>query len=284
MVVYSNKLRVCEINFLCVHKQLRQKRLAPVLIKEVTRRVNLRDTWQATYTAGITIPTPVSSCQYWHRSINPRKLVEVGFSQATKHLTMQGLQRLYKLPDHPTTPGMRRLEVRDVPSACKGLHDYLSKFSLHPELTAEDFRHWLVPRDGVIDAFVVEAPGAGSPSGGGAAEGSGPESRVVGLVSFYHLPSSVINNKKHKDLRAAYLYYYFTIPEQGGPALNTLIEDGLILARNAGVDVFNCLSLLDNTAFLKDLKFAPGDGYLQYYLYNWLAPSIQPEKMGLVLL
>jgi hypothetical protein len=30
-----------EINFLCVHKKLRSKRLAPVLIKEITRRVNL---------------------------------------------------------------------------------------------------------------------------------------------------------------------------------------------------------------------------------------------------
>lgn len=29
-----------EINFLCVHKKLRSKRLAPVLIKEITRRVN----------------------------------------------------------------------------------------------------------------------------------------------------------------------------------------------------------------------------------------------------
>lgn len=31
-----------EINFLCVHKVLRDKRLAPVLIQEITRRVNLQ--------------------------------------------------------------------------------------------------------------------------------------------------------------------------------------------------------------------------------------------------
>jgi len=35
-----------EINFLCVHKKLRSKRLAPVLIKEITRRVNLHNIWQ----------------------------------------------------------------------------------------------------------------------------------------------------------------------------------------------------------------------------------------------
>jgi glycylpeptide N-tetradecanoyltransferase len=43
--VDGKKVRMAEINFLCVYKKLRQKRLAPVLIKEVTRRVNLRNIW-----------------------------------------------------------------------------------------------------------------------------------------------------------------------------------------------------------------------------------------------
>ena len=40
--VHGNQMMAAEINFLCVHKKLRSKRLAPVLIKEITRRVNLR--------------------------------------------------------------------------------------------------------------------------------------------------------------------------------------------------------------------------------------------------
>lgn len=43
------KMKMAEINFLCVHKKLRSNRLAPVLIKEVTRRVHLRNIWQAVY-------------------------------------------------------------------------------------------------------------------------------------------------------------------------------------------------------------------------------------------
>ncbi len=43
----GNKIKMAEINFLCVHKKLRSNRLAPVLIKEVTRRVHLRKIWQA---------------------------------------------------------------------------------------------------------------------------------------------------------------------------------------------------------------------------------------------
>ncbi|GIX63461.1 glycylpeptide N-tetradecanoyltransferase [Babesia caballi] len=45
--VCGTVMEVAEINFLCVHKQLRSKRLAPVLIREVTRRVNLCNIWQA---------------------------------------------------------------------------------------------------------------------------------------------------------------------------------------------------------------------------------------------
>jgi glycylpeptide N-tetradecanoyltransferase len=29
------------------------------------------------------------------------------------------------------------------------------------------------------------------------------------------------------------------------------------------VDVFNCLDLMENSSFIKELKFGPGDGKLQ---------------------
>lgn len=43
MVMNGNRVQMAEVNFLCVHKKLRNLRLAPTLIKELTRRVNLRD-------------------------------------------------------------------------------------------------------------------------------------------------------------------------------------------------------------------------------------------------
>lgn len=63
MILENNQkdvIKMAEINFLCVNKKLRTKRLAPVLIKEVTRRVNLKSVWQAVYTAGVLIPSPIS--------------------------------------------------------------------------------------------------------------------------------------------------------------------------------------------------------------------------------
>lgn len=108
---------MAEINFLCVHKKLRSKRLAPLLIKEVTRRVNLTDVWQASYTAGVVLPKPVAICRYWHRSLNPKKLIEVGFSRLPPNSTMSRTIKLYKLPERAATPGVRKMAESDIPQA-----------------------------------------------------------------------------------------------------------------------------------------------------------------------
>lgn len=89
---------MAEINYLCVHKKLREKRLAPVLIKEITRRVNLTNTWQAIYTAGVVVPKPIATANYWHRSLNPKKLVEIGFNSLPPKMPMARYVKLHKLP------------------------------------------------------------------------------------------------------------------------------------------------------------------------------------------
>ena len=81
-------------------------------------------------------------------------------------------------------------------------------------------------------------------------------------------------------MRAAYSYYNVA----GKADLTRLMDDALILARQKDFDVFNCLDLMDNSQFLKDLKFGVGDGNLQYYLYNWrLQSKLEPGDIGLVL-
>jgi len=99
------------------------------------------------------------------------------------------------------------------------------------------------------------------------------------MVSFYTLPSTVVNNPVHKTIKAAYSYYNVATTM----TLQDLMHDGLILAKKSGFDVFNALDLMENKQFLENLKFGVGDGNLQYYLYNWRCPSVNPEDIGLVL-
>jgi len=148
--------------------------------------------------------------------------------------------------------------------------------------------------------------------------------RLTDFMSFYSLPSLIMKHAKHKDLGTAYLFYYATDAglspsgSQGGEdkvkdllkkRLNGLVNDCLVIAKEvsprhlrrsrrfqgsrlvtdistiqAGFDVFNALTMMDNNLFLNEQmvsefgrlrvgydnsadesvswQFGPGDGYL----------------------
>ena len=106
------------------------------------------------------------------------------------------------------------------------------------------------------------------------------EGVVTDLCSFYHLPSTIIGHDTYDTLRAAYSFYNVAT----SVTFEQLINDALIMAKQCDFDVFNCLDIQENEAFLKNLKFGIGDGHLQYYLYNWRCPPVKPNEVGLVLL
>jgi len=45
VVIKGQEVKMAEINYLCVHKKLRAKWLAPIMIKEITWRVNIKKVW-----------------------------------------------------------------------------------------------------------------------------------------------------------------------------------------------------------------------------------------------
>ncbi|EEY17822.1 glycylpeptide N-tetradecanoyltransferase [Verticillium alfalfae VaMs.102] len=241
--VRKNNILCSEVNFICVHKKLRGKRLAPVLIKEITRRSNEREIWQGLYTAGVVLPTPVSTCRYYHRAINWQKLYEVGFSPLPpKQAQYQNSQR------------------------------YMGRYDLWPEFDREEFVHWFIPKkeaakEQVIWTYVVEDE----------------NKEITDIFSFYCLESSVIGNTKHQNVRAAYMFYYASKVGLAEPfdkdalkvRLNSLAADALVLAKRFKFDVFNALSIMDNGLFLEQQKFGPGDGQLHFYLFNYRANPIK---------
>ncbi len=255
--------KMAEINFLCVHKKLRAKRVTPVLIREITRRVNQKGIFQAVYTAGVFLPTPFATGQYYHRSLNPKKLVETGFSGLRKNQTLQRMQKLYKLPNEVKTKNLRKAEKKDVPMLTTLINNYLSQFAVSPVYTEEEVCHWFSPIEDVLYCYVVE-------------DDSG---NLTDMISFYNLPSQVMNNPKHKMIKAAYSFYNVHTENP----LTQIMNDALILAKQDGFDVFNCLNIMSNASFVDELKFGVGDGSLHYYFYNFKCPKLTHDQVGLVL-
>ncbi|OAQ76467.1 glycylpeptide N-tetradecanoyltransferase [Purpureocillium lilacinum] len=262
--VRENYIMCSEVNFLCIHKKLRGKRLAPVLIKEVTRISNTEGVWQGLYTAGIVLPRPVSTCRYFHRSINWQKLNECGFSPLPAGSKPQYQIRKYALPDSTSTRGLRAMTPKDIPAVLALMKRYLRRFDMAPDFTEEEALHWFIPKpnvEQVIWSYVVEDA----------------DKKITDFFSFFCVESSIINNPKHDVLRVAYLFYYASETGLAQPfdkaalktRLNGLMHDALILAKKARFDVFNALTLMDNALFLEQQKFGGGDGQLHYYLFNY---------------
>ncbi|KAI0293101.1 N-myristoyl transferase [Russula brevipes] len=272
--IRKKDIRAAEINYLCVHKKLRSKRLTPVLIKEITRRCNLEGIFQAIYTGGVVIPTPISTCRYFHRTLNVPKLVDSKFTYVPRNMTVARMSRQFKVPSTPalSRAGLREMEERDVSAVAELYGRYMERFEMVPLLEEDDVRHQFLSGRGKGEIQVSTGRRSGQVVWTYVVEN--PESHAItDFFSFYTLPSTI----------AAYLYYYASdaaflekADELGllKRRLTELIGDAVIVADQAKFDVFNALTLMDNSLFLQDLKFGSGDGLLNFYLYNWRAKPL----------
>jgi glycylpeptide N-tetradecanoyltransferase len=248
-------LDAMEINFLCIHKKLRSKRLTPVLIKEITRRCYLEGIYQAIYTGAVILPKPIATCRYFHRPLSWHKLYQVGFSPLPRGSTVARMVAKNQVPTQTSLPGLRPMVAADIEPVRDLLHRYLSQFSLAQYLSAAEIAHWLLhtsvpttsssdssnttnesatPDAQTVWAYVVEAADTG---------------KITDMVSFYSLESTVIRNEGKSDgsdrISAAYLFYYaseaaFADGEKGyKDRLNLLIGDALVEAKKVSFQSFH---------------------------------------------
>lgn len=154
----AQQFQATEINFLTIHRRLRGKRLAPVLIKEVTRQCYRNEIFQALYTAGTLLPTPITTGRYYHRSLDWEHLYKTGFSHLPPGSSELRQKYKYKLETQTATKGLRPMRAEDVPAVMDLLVRYLERFHLRQEWTKEEIEHWLCSEasKGVVWSFVVE--------------------------------------------------------------------------------------------------------------------------------
>eukprot|EP00834_Sanchytrium_tribonematis_P005826 NODE_381_length_8377_cov_0.385238.p3 type:complete len:377 gc:universal NODE_381_length_8377_cov_0.385238:8177-7047(-) len=258
MNVNGKIVKMAEVNFLCVHKSLRAKAFAPLLIKEITRRVHLKDTWQALYTAGHKLPGIVTAATYYHRSLNLEKLIKVGFAAPVPNVTT-AQQRLH-LKNAPLK--LRLLESKDIVECFELFKSHNQTKKLYPIYTIEEFEYWLKPIKGVMWCYVVEESG-----------------KVIDFISYYLVNTLAVPFKE--KLKIAYLWFYSNVNTKWTELLQSL----LYCAQNDGFDVFNALEGIGGSVDeLEQLRFVKGDGTLYYYLYNWKCTPIDCGKVGMFLL
>jgi len=183
--INSKVVKMAEINFLCVNRKLRTKRMAPMLIKEVTRRVNLKGIWSAIYTSGSTFPTPFSEANYYHKSLNPKKNIETGFSRLAPKETLARYCKKMKLHDmsNVNIVGEPRLMIsKDLPQVYDLYKKQCEKQKIFFKFSQQELSHHLMPQDGIVYTIVVE---------------NSDEKKITDFLSFYNLPSQILKQEGH---------------------------------------------------------------------------------------
>ena len=261
--IHGTDMNLAEIDFLCVKKEFRNKRLAPLLIKEVSRRIHMRNQWWAVYTSGTMLPKPFAQTTYYHRNLNVKKLVDIHFTYLPHNMNMARAKNLYKLPTELPFSGFRPMEEKDVEQVYVLLENFEKQFKVHGYYDRDQVKHWFIPRKNVVYSYVRE-------------EGN----KITDFISFYNLPSSILQHESYKKLMAAYSFFNINT----SMTVKEIMKCALILAKNAGFDVFNCLNIMKNEEAFQDLLFGKGGGKLKYYLWNFVCPETEPKDLSLVLM
>lgn len=82
------------------------------------------------------------------------------------------------------------MKKSDVPRVTEILNLYLSQWRTHIIFTQEEVEYLLLPRENVINSYVVE-----------------DSKTITDFFSFYSLPSSVLKHDTHSVLKVAYSFY-----------------------------------------------------------------------------
>lgn len=173
--VEGDIIKTVEINLLCVHKSCRTIGLAPLLITEIKRRANMKDIWQAVYTAHTLIPTPILKSEYWHRLLDVKRLVKIGFHQTNR------MRDAFLDVKGPCKFTWREMTQADIPKVTRILQEYTENYIIAPVIDEEYVRRWVLP----IRSYVDDASD--------------------NFISFYEIPYHKVDQSD--TVRQAYRFY-----------------------------------------------------------------------------
>ncbi|KAL0925223.1 hypothetical protein M5K25_003541 [Dendrobium thyrsiflorum] len=260
--------RVAVANLLCLDKAHRSKLLSCVLINELARRATVNEIWQGVYATEAPVSTPLCSCEWLQRLLNPAKLRKLGIFVKKNRKEKRSNVEIQNLPPEPETIGFRKMKRQDVAAVVDLLKEYLKTFTVAPVVDVHFVEHFLVPKQSLVYSYVVQDP---------------ETQEITDFCSFVIQKKEIMKRRKRWEVKCAVLFYYAA----SKTSLLNLIRDLITMACIKDCDIFRAQGIMGNDLFLDKLKFepVPYKKVLHYHLYNYgLMNVLRPKELGLVLL
>lgn len=257
MVIMDEPITTSLINYLCIDKRYRDRLLAPLMIKEITRRVVNHGVQFGFFTATRPSYPPFSRAGYYHRILNFKKAYGVGFCSVDKPENLDRFHKFFSVPPADgTVTGLSRMVESDVDHVTVLLNSWNSRYKLFQQLSTTDVKHLLLDHYG-IDCWVTRDQ----------------DGKPTDLVSVYYVDNQHLSTGT--VLHDAYLLYYTCHQTAPDELFTKLIQTV------RSVDVVNMLNIMEAEKIIAgDPKFMVGDGELGYYMFNYRIGWMDPSENG----
>ncbi len=256
-----------EVRLLCVHQQLRHKKLVPCLITELTRQFNLLNYDKAIYNTSIYINKPLISTKYYLRPINVDKLIELGFlkfDSKNSNITADNIKKKIDMSHTDISKDFKKMEEYHIPMALELFNRYMGKYNYHPVFTLEEFTH-LFYDNKFVETYVFEYNNEDG-------------CYITDFASYYVSDLETAKGDfKGKIIKKGTLFYYTCLNN----TIYTVIKNILNIATLNDIDVFCAFNIMEHGSFLKELNFDEYGQETHYYLYNWRVRMLENRQIGL---
>ncbi|KCZ80064.1 hypothetical protein H312_02520 [Anncaliia algerae PRA339] len=238
--------RVLGVNFLCIDIDYRNKLLAPLLISHLTHLANKHYILSAVFTGGRSFPFSFIKATYFHRPINPSRLIKAKYLCA------------YEEPHIRKSKILRIANKEDIKDILYLYNKANENMKVYEVLSLERAEKSFLPVDNAVITFVVEN-----------------NSKVTEYISYFYIYTYLSYSNTH--IKAAYLHSW------SSSNIRTLLDDSFLILKDLNVDVVNCLNIGNNLPFVHNSDFLEGSGDLNYYFYNYSAGEFKKEEISFVM-
>ena len=308
MNINKMNTKLVGINFLCIHEKLRNKQLAPLLIKEITRRSVLLNMDIALYTVAKKVTKPFSKCRFSNIYLNIKKLEECVFLPHDYPGAKLQSDLALALTVYTTPYKIRPMTVNDIDALYELLPSFMSKYKVYQTFSKDEIKHYFL--NNIVQTYIIEEMINDTiPSGIfdlckiNVFRNVVPKT-IIGMFSIYGLPSKLLFKNKNSHINFAHLYYYFYDNQYIN--MNDIIREACLYCKKSNYDIISLLNIMDykyiNSRRYIDNDNDPGslsctdpnrgrgrseqsreDDYdLYYYMYNYIVNDISTDDLGVV--
>lgn len=246
------------VDFLVTHKQMRKKRLTPVLMKEILRRMAIFgfDTGSIiNANSHLAFYPTVKTSQILFRPISLEKLSKTLFSNISRAQLAQLKERYENIQPTNDLSLIRFANLDDVPAMMEIYENYSKKYRFCPILNRKEFEHYFVPKNEMVYTYVI--------------------TNATGVIKDFITFHAFYTNRGEKN---AYLYYVSFINEV---LLELFMKNILFIMKSNGFDMVFANDVMGiSDVFQKKLDFKEIGEIWNSYLFNYNTTTIDKHECG----